>query len=71
MATDAEDADTESEVFKDFQFDPNYELKLNKAWVETGVVCSMYATGNIQSHTLRVTVSCASWANDGVTKLSS
>jgi hypothetical protein len=45
MNSDAEEADTDGELYKDFQFDPNYELKLNKAWVETGVVCSMYATG--------------------------
>ena len=39
MDADSEDPDnTDCEFPKEFGFDPNYELKLAQAWIETDIV---------------------------------
>ena len=41
MDAGTEDPDTDCEFMKEFDFDPDYQLKLNQAWIETDIVCSM------------------------------
>ena len=48
MDADSEDPDnTDCEFPKEFGFDPNYELKLTQAWIETDIVRSMNLTRQI------------------------